>query len=215
MSVRIRGKEIPVKMKKGQLTLNLSRKKIRKISEVEGLDQLTNLQVLVLNHNKIEEIEGLEALTNLQVLDLASNRIRVIKNLDHLLNLERLYLYDNKIQFVESFNLPNVKLTIKGNYIATKIYRMNFGTPAQNLALFSTYTEAQKKNVKSFWAHIGAKVFLSVLLVFAIIGGIVGGAISINIAGVSPALFWAIPVGMVVGLFVPIIFMMILAMISN
>ena len=41
---------------------NLSHNKITKI---QGLETLTNLQILNLSYNKITEIQGLETLTNL------------------------------------------------------------------------------------------------------------------------------------------------------
>src|SRR5271157_4624947 len=95
MSVRVHGKDYVVKKNK----LDLHKKKIESISEIEGLDQLANLQVLILWGNKITEIKGLDALVNLKTLILGSqshenlgNPITEIKGLDRLENLEELNL---------------------------------------------------------------------------------------------------------------------------
>jgi len=212
MFVVFKGKEYQVKMKKSRLTLNLSRKGIKDISEIEGLEALTNLQVLNLNHNKIVNIRGLGTLGNLQDLNLASNQIEVIKNLDHLTNLKRLNLYGNRIHHVESFNLPNVKyLLLKGNLISKKVYGMRFGTTAQNLVNYSRLSMSVRDKNRHFCHHIGAKVFLGITLVCAIFGGIIVGTISGNIAGFSPALLWAIPLGITIGTLTPTIILIMIA----
>jgi len=54
--------------------------------------------VLDLSFNRIKEIEGLEQLINLEKLYLSSNRITKITNINHLLNLQMLELGDNKIK---------------------------------------------------------------------------------------------------------------------
>lgn len=55
-------------------------------------------RVLDLSFNRIKEIEGLENLINLEKLYLSSNRITKITNVNHLLNLQMLELGDNKIK---------------------------------------------------------------------------------------------------------------------
>lgn len=54
--------------------------------------------MLDLSFNRIKEIEGLEQLINLEKLYLSSNRITKITNINHLLNLQMLELGDNKIK---------------------------------------------------------------------------------------------------------------------
>lgn len=54
--------------------------------------------MLDLSFNRIKEIEGLEQLINLEKLYLSSNRITKITNVNHLLNLQMLELGDNKIK---------------------------------------------------------------------------------------------------------------------
>lgn len=97
--VTVRGKNYYVK--KGKLEIRF--KKLADISEINGLEQLTNLQELVLDHNKIKEIKGLHALTQLRKLDLRFNEITEIKDLSHLSNLKELLLKGNPIQPDEKY----------------------------------------------------------------------------------------------------------------
>jgi len=46
--------------------LDLSRKEITALTEIEGLESLTNLQELTLSWNQIEAIKGLEKISGLQ-----------------------------------------------------------------------------------------------------------------------------------------------------
>ncbi len=97
MSVEFKGKEYTIKKKGGLLTLNLSMKKIKSISEIKGLESLNKLQVLNLSNNSIFEIEGLESLNELQVLKLSYNAIFEIEGLETLKNLRELHLDSNRI----------------------------------------------------------------------------------------------------------------------
>ena len=54
----------------------------RGITKVEGLDALSQLQILNLNDNQITKIEGLDALSKLQELYLGGNKITKIEGLD-------------------------------------------------------------------------------------------------------------------------------------
>jgi len=82
MSVVYKGEEL--KVKDGlPITLDLSFRMIKDISEIEGLENLTSLQVLDLSNNYISEIKGLETLTNLEKLYLGGNPI--YKNLEKVI----------------------------------------------------------------------------------------------------------------------------------
>ncbi len=81
-----------------------------KITEIKGLDNLVNLQYLNLSNNKITKIKKFKNLVNLQHLDLSFNKITEIKGLDNLVNLQKLHLYDNKITEIKGLdNLVNLK----------------------------------------------------------------------------------------------------------
>jgi protein phosphatase 1 regulatory subunit 7 len=55
------------------------------------------------------KIEGLDALTNLELLDLSYNNIKKIENISHLKKLKKLYLLSNKIKKV-SLTLNRYKI---------------------------------------------------------------------------------------------------------
>ena len=70
---------------------------ITDIRDIEGLDQLSNLDYLYLENNKIKEIAGLEKLRYLHALDLTNNQITEIKGLENLNQLMHLNVNNNKI----------------------------------------------------------------------------------------------------------------------
>lgn len=76
-----------------------------RIKRIEGLENLTKLEVLDLHDNQISKIEGLDHLTGLKWLNLNENGIIKVENLDHLINLELLLLEANRdvIYFDTSF----------------------------------------------------------------------------------------------------------------
>lgn len=105
--VTYRGKKYAVK--KGKLELRF--KKMTDISEIEGLENLTNLKTLILDHNKLTEIKELEYLTFLEELDIRHNQISELKGLEHLANLEKLYIAGNPLPE----NEKNFEKTAKKN----------------------------------------------------------------------------------------------------
>ena len=80
------------------------------ITKIEGLKNLTKLEVLDLSRNKIEKIEGLDSLVNLKTLNLSGNPIKKIEGLEHQQKLEKLYLLGCRIQSVPGLkHLKNLK----------------------------------------------------------------------------------------------------------
>jgi hypothetical protein len=117
MSVKYRNEEYRAIMKKDLLTLDLSGKGIKDISEIEGLETLSDLQVLNLSDNQIVEIKGLDNLTKLTELDLSNNYIKEIQGLDHQINLKKLNLKANRFFNIKGFenliNLERLNLGVK------------------------------------------------------------------------------------------------------
>jgi len=115
MSVTYLDKEYKATENNGIMTLDLSRKGIKNISEIEGLEALTELRVLNLSKNQISEIKGLDTLKNLVELDLSSNIITEIRGLTNLTNLRKLNLKENRFINIEGFeNLINLNKIIFG-----------------------------------------------------------------------------------------------------
>ncbi len=90
---------------KGELKIN--DQGIKDINNIEGLRELTELEVLDISNNEITEINGLEELVHLKTLLLSSNKISKIEKLDNLQNLESLLISANNISRIE--NLDNLE----------------------------------------------------------------------------------------------------------
>lgn len=71
------------------------------ITEIKGLENLTNLHILDFRGNQITEIKGLETLINLTRLTLSNNQISKIKGFEKLTNLQELWLDRNQISEIE------------------------------------------------------------------------------------------------------------------
>ncbi|KAL7754416.1 protein phosphatase regulatory subunit Sds22 [Sorochytrium milnesiophthora] len=87
------------------LELGANRIRSNRITKIEGLDKLQNLEELYLSHNGIKVIEGLEHNVKLRVLDITNNQIEHLGGVKHLAKLEELWASNNKIgswQEVES-----------------------------------------------------------------------------------------------------------------
>ncbi|MFX0074710.1 MAG: leucine-rich repeat domain-containing protein [Candidatus Hermodarchaeota archaeon] len=94
-SVEYDGEMYEVKIKNGLKTLKLYNMGIKNITDIKGLDKLTDLQVLNLANNEITEIKGLDNLTNLEKLYLYKNQITEIEGIDNLTNLRYFTVWKN------------------------------------------------------------------------------------------------------------------------
>jgi hypothetical protein len=74
------------------------------ISDISALSGLTKLQSLSLDYNKIRDISALSGLTSLQVLTLGDNQISDISALSGLINLTDLNLIDNQISDISALS---------------------------------------------------------------------------------------------------------------
>ncbi len=114
--ISIRGRKIEVE---NYGCLDLANQEIAKITEIEGLESLTELQELNLDENHIMQIEGLEPLVNLKELHLNGNKIGQISGLGTLVNLHELDLGNNQITKIEGLErlVHLQKLFLNGNKI--------------------------------------------------------------------------------------------------
>ncbi len=72
--------------------LDLDRKQL---TDVKGLEKLTQLKSLHLILNQLTDVKGLKKLTNLTWLALSSNQLTSVKGLENLTQLKELYLGGN------------------------------------------------------------------------------------------------------------------------
>ena len=96
--------------------LELDGKGIERISEIEGLEELTRLEFLSLRDNKIKRLDGLDHMVNLENLMLVNNKIEKIEGLENLENLLGLNLTNNRISKLEGLDsLVNLKMLLAAN----------------------------------------------------------------------------------------------------
>ena len=90
------------------------------IEEIDFMENFPKLKYLHLDENQITEIKGLDNLKSLIVLELSKNNISKIKGLDSLSNLSYLALQDNNITRIEGLeNLENLyELNLGANQIS-------------------------------------------------------------------------------------------------
>jgi len=88
----------------------------------EGLEKLTQLTHLALDHNQLSNVKGLEKLSKLTHLSLFNNQISDIKGLEKLIQLEVLVLAVNQLTEVKGLEkLTQLRtLWLQGNPDLTK-----------------------------------------------------------------------------------------------
>ena len=92
-----------------------------RIRQIENLDGLTNLKELFLGKNKITKLANLDKLPQLELISLQANRLIKIEGLEALVNLEQLYIADNGIEKIENLseNKALTTLELANNKIST------------------------------------------------------------------------------------------------
>lgn len=84
------------------------------LTNLSGISQLINLEILVVTDHKVETIGELKPLTRLSSLFLYNNRIKSLEGIEGLISLWQLYAQSNKIESI----LPVQKLVnLKEFYI--------------------------------------------------------------------------------------------------
>ncbi|GAX80910.1 hypothetical protein CEUSTIGMA_g8345.t1 [Chlamydomonas eustigma] len=108
-------------------------KSIAMIDNLNGLDNLTKLQ---LDNNQITRIENIGHLVNLCWLDLSFNKINRIEGLEKLVNLVDLSLFNNQIEVIENLeNQTNLNVLSLGNNQLKKLDNVMYLRQFRNLRL--------------------------------------------------------------------------------
>ena len=112
------------------------------IKSIEPLKNLTDLEVLALNNNKIEDIKSLSYLKNLVELDLQGNKVTDVSPLKGLAKLKQLSLMNNKVSDISKLgNLVNLEVLVLQNNEISDISAL------QNLVNLSLLYLSQNKIV--------------------------------------------------------------------
>ena len=93
------------------------------LTEMKGLEKLSQLEVLYLGDNQLTNVKGLEKLSHLTSLDLGGNQLtEVPKELEKLAKLKELWLHENMLTKLEGLeNLTQLKkLYLEDNSDLTK-----------------------------------------------------------------------------------------------
>jgi Leucine-rich repeat (LRR) protein len=91
------------------------------LTNLSGIQNLLNLEILIITHHKIDNIEVLNHLTKLKSVFLFNNCITDLKGIETLSQLEQLYVQYNRITSIKPVKqLVHLKeLYINNNLIAT------------------------------------------------------------------------------------------------
>lgn len=71
------------------------------LGDISGIREITNIEILVLNHHQIKDLNGIENLNNLKSLFIIDNQIQNLEPLQNCTNLEELYLQNNEVISLE------------------------------------------------------------------------------------------------------------------
>ncbi len=126
-----------------------------KISRVAGLEGLSNLQELKLDHNRISRIQGFDDLNSLESLDLSFNSIERINNLDKLTRT-RPHLCINRIETLE--NLDSLTSLSNLYIIANPIHAISSNTYrllASNRVAIYAYEGSNHIDIDTFMKRNG------------------------------------------------------------
>ena len=91
---------------KNMTSLTLINESIKDIeSIVNNIPNKSNMKYLCLNENKITDLKGIEQLTELESLQVNFNQIEKIEYISNLKNLKTFWICENRIQDIENFKI--------------------------------------------------------------------------------------------------------------
>jgi Leucine-rich repeat (LRR) protein len=107
------------------------------LTDVKGLEKLTQLKTLELYRNKLTNVNGLENLTNLETLNLQDNQLTSVKGLEKLTQLKTLKVSNNQLTDVKGLEkLTQLKTLEVSNNQLTDVKGLEKLTQLENLELY-------------------------------------------------------------------------------
>lgn len=98
------------------LDLSATSQDNKKITNVSGLEEFNNLQVLTLNNNSVTNLDKLSSLTKLETVNIRNNNLTNLAVISKLTNLKQLDASDNNITNIEALSsLTNLNNLILSN----------------------------------------------------------------------------------------------------
>lgn len=121
---------------------------------------MTKLKELYIGKNKITKLQNLDKLENLEILSIQSNRILVIENLEKLSKLEQLYISHNGLEKIEglSSNKELTTIDLAGNRI--KLIENLDGLPKLEEFWVRFYLNIVNKQMPYGMRCAGNKIFI-------------------------------------------------------
>ena len=129
------------------------------LTKLEGIEKLTNLQVLSASNNKITDILKIGTLSKLYNLNLNKNEIYDIEILKNNTALEYLYLDANNIIAVEAIEeLQNLKKVTIYNQLYNLDITQKYETEQIRINLTSLFQNLKNSNSKLYNSDINYKM---------------------------------------------------------
>ncbi|MEX2682255.1 MAG: leucine-rich repeat domain-containing protein [Candidatus Sigynarchaeota archaeon] len=116
LHVEIHGVSIQPRMENGSIILDLRKRGIKDLTEIQGLETMMDVQVLLLDDNQLVSLASLPPLSSLKVLSVANNQIKKISGLENLQKLENLDISRNQLHLIENINRLKLLRTINLAY---------------------------------------------------------------------------------------------------
>ena len=117
---------------------------IKRILDLNGIEDFINLRELNCQYNKIESLEPIKDLIRLEKLICSNNKLTSLKGIENLINLKSINASDNKLNNIEEMkNLVNIK-TI--NLIDNSLTSLEFG----NFSIESFELEIDETDLRRF-----------------------------------------------------------------
>jgi hypothetical protein len=93
------------------------------LENLDGIEQLVNLEILYCNHNQLTSLREIENLRNLEILWCHDNQLTSLRGIENLNNLEKLDCSYNQLTSLEGIeNLNNLRLLYCSHNQFTKEY---------------------------------------------------------------------------------------------
>jgi Leucine-rich repeat (LRR) protein len=81
------------------------------LENLDGIEQLVNLEILSCSYNQLTNLRGIENLNNLKILSCHNNQLTSLREIENLRNLEELDCSHNQLTSLEGIeNLRNLRL---------------------------------------------------------------------------------------------------------